>query len=248
MRQQQKVDFQKCYARLGLPVDAEWSDVRRAFKSLAHTHHPDRFHHPDDKEKAQQTFLEINEAYQHLNAYYRTYKELPKRRMEADTLKVNYTPLKKESFLHDISPHLKIKPPPKWQNNAFLGLVIFAVFFTLILFIWYLFAFNHTEHHVVSVRDVQSIRLESYQRDQENLTPPTVSTVNSTPIVDIDNLNASNSFTFGDTLNHVLSIQGTPTDIKGNIWHYGESKIIFLEGRVYNWETSSSYPLNTRLK
>ena len=54
------------------------------------------------------------------------------------------------------------------------------------------------------------------------------------------------SFGIGDSEATVLRIQGKPTLRTGNVWHYGESQITFVAGRVVGWNNSSASPLLVR--
>jgi hypothetical protein len=47
-------------------------------------------------------------------------------------------------------------------------------------------------------------------------------------------------FTIGSTPDEVLTVQGTPTSIQGNIWSYNFSYVFFREGRVVNVTDSDS--------
>ena len=234
------IDFQKYYDTLHLQPDAQWQDVRRAFKSMAQANHPDRFEELNEKEKAKQVFFEINDAYQKLTSYYKTYGELPKKRMniESITHKNTFSFSAKsndnleQTFFSIQQP--KMKPPPMWQNNAFLGLIIFSLIFALTLFIWYLFAFNHADHQIVSIRNIKEIREESAEIDRLNSQKDSnISTYyehQQSVIEDeavIKALNSSNSFTFGDTADQVLRVQGAPSEIAGSVWHYGGSTVFF---------------------
>ena len=55
------VKFRDYYEVLGVPRDASKEDVRKAFRKLARTHHPDV---ATDKGGAEERFKEINEAYE----------------------------------------------------------------------------------------------------------------------------------------------------------------------------------------
>ncbi len=50
------------YRALGIDPGASAEDIRKAFRTLAFQHHPDR--NPDDIETAEARFKEINEAYE----------------------------------------------------------------------------------------------------------------------------------------------------------------------------------------
>ena len=54
------------------------------------------------------------------------------------------------------------------------------------------------------------------------------------------------TFTVGDSEKTVLRVQGEPTRRAGDVWHYGESQVIFVAGRVVGWNNASRYPLHIR--
>lgn len=51
------------YRTLGLTVDADFSDVRLAYKRLVKEHHPDNFQNEDEVRAATLRFQKINAAY-----------------------------------------------------------------------------------------------------------------------------------------------------------------------------------------
>jgi len=55
------VDLDECYEILGLPRDAEFSQVKKRYRELALKHHPDRCR---DKKEAERKFKEIAAAYE----------------------------------------------------------------------------------------------------------------------------------------------------------------------------------------
>jgi|GEM_PF-1476495 len=56
------------------------------------------------------------------------------------------------------------------------------------------------------------------------------------------------TFTFGSSFALVSEIHGPPDRSDGDVWYYGESKIVFKNGQVHDWKSDPSYPLATRLK
>ena len=50
-------------------------------------------------------------------------------------------------------------------------------------------------------------------------------------------------FGIGSTKDEVRAIQGTPAAETGNVWYYGNSKVIFEHGYVVHWEESPMQPL-----
>ena len=55
------------------------------------------------------------------------------------------------------------------------------------------------------------------------------------------------SFTMGSTVNEVLAIEGTPSDIIGDMYFWGTSSVTFRSGRVIGWQNSPSNPLKVTL-
>lgn len=49
---------------------------------------------------------------------------------------------------------------------------------------------------------------------------------------------AANYFTLGSTKDDVLRVQGTPTGVRGAVWHYGFSSVRFSEDRVVSYDNS----------
>lgn len=49
---------------------------------------------------------------------------------------------------------------------------------------------------------------------------------------------AADFFTLGSTKEEVLRVQGTPTGVRGSVWHYGFSSVRFSEDRVISYENS----------
>lgn len=53
------------YEVLGIASDASEDDIKKAYRKLAMKYHPDR--NPDDQAKAEESFKEVKEAYEHLS-------------------------------------------------------------------------------------------------------------------------------------------------------------------------------------
>jgi hypothetical protein len=47
----------------------------------------------------------------------------------------------------------------------------------------------------------------------------------------------------GSTLGEVYAVQGVPTLTQGDIWHYGQSRIHFVRGKVVSWTEHPDNPL-----
>eukprot|EP00882_Tetradesmus_deserticola_P017811 GHRQ01019103.1.p1 GENE.GHRQ01019103.1~~GHRQ01019103.1.p1 ORF type:complete len:179 (+),score=76.34 GHRQ01019103.1:593-1129(+) len=55
------------YAILNVPKDASYEDIKRSYRSLAQVFHPDKHLEDDLREKAQQAFSKLQEAYEVLS-------------------------------------------------------------------------------------------------------------------------------------------------------------------------------------
>lgn len=53
------------YANLELPPDADFQDIKRAYRRLLAQYHPDRFHNDQRRPYAEQITRRLNEAYQY---------------------------------------------------------------------------------------------------------------------------------------------------------------------------------------
>ncbi len=91
------MQFKDYYKILGVERSAPQGDIKKAFRKLARTHHPDVVK-PREREEAEQRFKEINEAYEVLND--------PEKRQKYDTLGADWD---------------RPQPPPGWQGGGFRG-------------------------------------------------------------------------------------------------------------------------------
>jgi len=57
------------YQALGINIDADQGEIKKAFRRLALCHHPDR--NPKNQKEAEEKFKEINEAYEVLGDEYK---------------------------------------------------------------------------------------------------------------------------------------------------------------------------------
>lgn len=60
------INTEKPYAVLGLKTDASMEEVKKAYRNLAKTYHPDKVRNPTLKEQAKQQFQVLTEAYETL--------------------------------------------------------------------------------------------------------------------------------------------------------------------------------------
>jgi plastocyanin len=55
---------------------------------------------------------------------------------------------------------------------------------------------------------------------------------------------ANEYFAIGASASEVATIQGIPTEVRGDVWAYGPSEVFFRAGRVVGWKNSPQHPLN----
>ncbi len=53
-------------------------------------------------------------------------------------------------------------------------------------------------------------------------------------------------FRVGSTKDEVLAVQGTPTEFRDRVWHYGSSSVLFSGDRVRSWYVEPDSPLKVR--
>ncbi len=53
-------------------------------------------------------------------------------------------------------------------------------------------------------------------------------------------------FGIGSSKYEVLAIQGSPTEVRGQIWKYGESSVVFDGDTVVKWNSKPDFPLQVR--
>ena len=88
------MQFKDYYKILGVAKGAGQDEIKSAFRKLARKHHPD-VAKPEDKERAESRFKEINEAYEVLGD--------PEKRQKYDTLGADWD---------------RPQPPPGWRQRA----------------------------------------------------------------------------------------------------------------------------------
>ncbi len=117
------------YTVLDVPSRASQAEIKERFRFLANAYHPDKFATQSHKDKAEDEFKKINEAYQILS--------VPAKRAEYDR-RLSLTSSASPAQSRNNSPHT---PPGATQNKtdiyaigqSFVRTVIFAVLFYLAL-------------------------------------------------------------------------------------------------------------------
>lgn len=80
------LSYQDCYVLLGLAKEANWDDVRRAYRRRASVWHPDKFpSNTPEHVRANEKFVELSQAYEMLQSYHTQHSALPLDSREQDT-------------------------------------------------------------------------------------------------------------------------------------------------------------------
>lgn len=230
-------DFEKNYRLLGIQPGADWKQVRRAYKKLVNLWHPDRFHHdPRQRKIAEEKTKEITRSYQELAEYFKKFgapPAVPETAAAADRGSPAPPANPAQPAADAPAPGDPEMPPApsvharrqgtKWRLRLAVVLALSgAVYLT-----W---------------------RFDA--GGPEELAPPGNARVHHDAreaLRDRDTGAHAPHFTIGSSLGEVYSIQGVPTRTENDVWHYGDSKVFFADGKVIRWEESMETPLRVAL-
>lgn len=243
----EEVQLKDDYRALGLEPGAAPVEVKRAFRSLAKTCHPDRFHSRSYEVRAQaeEKFKRINEAYGRIS---RTWVKL-----HQSERKVSTSPPANGRKEQAAASRWRT-----WWKNARdrVGLAHAARLLLLAMSVLALFFMGRTDYSppVVEVHKDQpapspgpastgsksgvqpaepSAELES---DAGGLLPDSPA-LPEPPSSLLDGPPGSSMpyFTIGSSSSDVLRVQGSPSRVQGQTWVYGLSEIQFRNGLVLRY-------------
>ena len=219
----------KNYELLGIRPGDSWQKLRDRYKSAVRKWHPDRFTQGNsERGLAEEKTKEINRAYRELQEHYQQYGSLPLDEPQPVPPRPDKI-VKPPSPPHQTTTARSATDQRTWErakNNAhkkepgnrlrfslaLIGLLLAGYFFLIP---------EENELPVENQFADSSITVPNAQKDQP---PPQA---------------ASRHFTTGSSLGEVHSIQGIPTRIDGEIWHYGDAKVFFKNGKVSHWVDSA---------
>jgi len=78
MNESKQIQLEHSLELLGIEPSHNWSDIEKLYRQLAQKWHPDR-KSVDDREAANNRFIEINAAYMHIRSHYRKTGAIPRR-------------------------------------------------------------------------------------------------------------------------------------------------------------------------
>ncbi len=266
----------KCYKILNVHPDSEWAELRKSYKNLIQKWHPDKFEDGSDKKSAaNEKIKQINIAYNQLNNYKRKYGSLPKTEnnnspatpsinanRRAKSAQPQAPDGKQKKQTTKPRPHSPVSRSTNTKSKKYKSLTLSSIAILIISF--YLLStedtkYNSEEKTVIS-KPNNNFRISTTKErvTKKHLPIEKTSTIaNHKQALKTENtineqqnfkINIEKSyFTNGSTLGEVISIQGTPTKVSGDIWYYGKSEVHFHEGEVTSWVRDAQTPLRARL-
>jgi len=255
--------YDDCYKILKSNPNYSWKQIRKAYKQLIQSWHPDRFSEGTTEEKnaAENKVKKINKAYQQLSNYYRKNGNLPstpKQPQDNSSYPIQKnTPQphhQTQSKPSDIPFHTEVKQQkkPAHDYKFFSHRGIIAVSIAIFL-IYYLYntpmeriSPNLKFHKVDDSNKIKNL-------DYNVAIAPPQNNLNQLPKTSQNNqINEANIkpkvFTYGSSISDVIMIQGVPTKKEGNVWYYGESRVYFQNGTVKYWIRKPDAPLHVSIK
>jgi DnaJ domain len=221
------IDYSRHYATLRITRDVEWSALRARYKRLIGQWHPDRF--PVDtsqRELAEEHSKEITTAYHAIERYYRDHGVLPPMEPAPPVATPGIkaaAPRPAPNTGAGAAATDAAKHPP---TGKFLG--------------------QHRALIVISAIALATYGAFHYAGDESGNAASRGLDVAEVPAPDPSPPEPSHDgggITAGSTIGEVYSIQGIPTQTRGDTWYYGKSSIRFAQGKVVSWSQHPDNPL-----
>ncbi len=248
----QKYTYGECYRILNIKPGCNWSELRKAYKVQIQKWHPDRFKEGSSKKyAAEEKIKDINTAYQQLLTYYKKHNSLPdaekprplttpKKTAATTTEKKQTTTKIKKTTPRKSSPYKEKKKKPYFSIIIVASILVYA----------YIELSPENKTTTQSQTTVKKYKVE--KENKKNISKSTrlekKDKTNRKKKSDSIIYSKNNKFfTYGSTIGEVISVQGTPTRIDGDIWYYGKSEIYFNNGAVVRWKRAQGSPLKAGL-
>jgi hypothetical protein len=223
-----KLRFQRHYATLGIEPGDGWQRARGAYKQAMRRWHPDRY--PDghaQKREAEERTKAVNQAYNELAGYYRSHGVLPldNRDHQAAPPDNDYHPQPSAAATPSSRPTpssvQKAHHPSRLVPWGLVALGLVGVYFLV----------GQTPPEAPDPNPAPQPRTER---------PDTSSALGTTAPTE------DRHFSVGSSLGEVYSIQGIPTRIDGDTWHFGGARVYFVNGRVARWDDPTGQALKAQ--
>jgi hypothetical protein len=226
--------YQDHYHLLGITPGDSWQQLRGAYKSQMRRWHPDRFAQSDvSRRHAEEQTKQINQAYQELSEYYEQHGKLP---LDVATPAASVTHPQSTHGSEASTPDMQ--PAPNWSTpasnesfakNAYRAIIVGLI--ALLLIGALLWDTDPTDPARESAGTASPVSASQHAASASPKVPPDM------PV---------RRFGVGSTLGEVYSIQGIPTKVNGDVWYFGEARVLFEKGRVASWVDSNPPQLKVR--
>jgi len=231
-----KLSFLECYQILDINDDCDWPTLRKKYKTLIQRSHPDRFEAGSaEQQSAQSLIRSYNAAYKQIADFYQANQKLPPSLADkSDENIIAPKPRKKRpSVNHE---HIRVRKKSSSYNTPVKFIFISALIFVS-YFISFYFNDNVSEQKKLSTSVKPEILPEHHLHNQRNIEHKPIAT----------HPTQEKYFTTGSGLGEVITTQGQPTRVEGNIWYYGESSVTFTDGAVSSWFRHPQFPLKVKI-
>ena len=226
-------DYRNHYQSLEIEPGCAWKELKEAYRRAVKTWHPDRFIDENEKAEAEKRIKAINIAFDSLSGYFKDHGVLPLSSPKSSEKRPTDASTPANDQYMDTPGHTGWADIPAAQKRRLFTfprimalLIVGGLFYT----IWAVLS-----------------------DDEVTNTPKPYSTSTAR----VDNGYTSNPlltdnkpkkyFTVGSTLGEVYDAQGKPDRTEEGVWHYGESKVFFKDGKVTKWDESALKLLNTTM-
>jgi len=236
-----KKEYIKYYRILGVEPGVSWVQLRKAYKGLVNTWHPDRFQQdPRQKHLAEKRTMEIIQSYQELAEYYKEFGVLP-----------HVTKPMGIPVTEDLSSQRSSDPSPAPKNQdtevcatdatprqahkdrqdkLYVRIMATTALAGIAYLVWQV------------MPSVQSDDMSQRNSPKEQTVDKKISAESGQHVPA-----ETKFFTVGTPPGEVYDIQGVPTKTEQDVWYYGNSKVYFQNGKVLRWDEQPGNPLKAKL-
>lgn len=231
--------YASSYATLGLKPGSNWKEIRAAYRALIKKWHPDRFQQDSNNHRiAEEKTREITRAYKTLADYHRKHGSTPTNPVSPPTASAR-TP---ETNMPSVHTGRATPPADAPASDAQAGnpspIPIEATRWKTILMLSAVALLFYLWLPDPADRDRATGALPGNTVPDE-ARPAAGGKAASHP--------ADRFFTLGSKLGEVYAIQGVPTKTEPGVWHYGKSRVTFVDGGVSRWDSHPDNPLQASL-
>ncbi len=222
-------NMEKYYQILGLQPGASAEEIKQAYRKLAKKWHPDTLGSSisaSEKEKAEQKFNEITNAYRTL-IHYAKVQEIIKNKQQEGGSPSTTQPSTQTIIKHKNTTYTTQKTPKTLIQIVFGLCCLIAIFIALANFhesqneVRYLII---NKNKAISISTTSSNTKNRKASEKEKKRPLYY------------NKYHRDFFSIFSTKDEVLSVQGTPDRISGRKWFYGLSSVTFENDRVIEYD------------